>query len=66
MAANDVESASSRWSAHSLARAVRKVERDAISVLMDVPGEITDATERMFCFIELEVKYGLKRVLTQA
>lgn len=51
LAANHLESANSRWSAHSASKGAIKTEYDLGDALMAVFGEVTDATNKKFLFL---------------
>lgn len=60
-----VESANSRWSAHSVAKGVSKVEEDVSNALKAMSSVVTDATRWVESITGSELKNALKQVSTQ-
>lgn len=62
LATSRAESANSRWSTHSTAKAASKVKDDVGEALMVVSGEVTDATKWKVSITSLKLKNFLKQV----
>lgn len=60
-----MESASSRWSAHSVAKSACIVRKDVSNAFMVMSEDAVDATNWNVFIMELKLKDALKRVSTQ-